>query len=266
MIGPLLCNRPADDAAIRELNQRLDAFYQKGVDYPAFHGVAGHPLEWATMMPIIDGLLSRKGRITVLELGAGRSGFSQFLGPLRERVTYHVQDVTGANAEYLRGVADAVHLRPVDAMSGDYDLIWSAYVFEHVVTPRSFLENVARLVTRGGWHLMFCPHYDNPVYVCPSLRRRSVLSRTAAALQLCAGQALSLIDRRPRFYINTDPALFHGPWYRDADAVHVVTRQAVELWHAQNGFRGMRLSPPAFSFREWLMVKFMMLANAFQKA
>jgi SAM-dependent methyltransferase len=265
MTSSLLCNPAADDPRIQRLLDRLGDFYRRGADYPAFQGVVEHQREWATMMPIIDELLRHKERIAVLELGAGRSGFGEALGARRPRVEYHVQDVTAVNADHLQSLADRVYLDPVDSISGEYDLIWSSYVFEHVATPIPFLENVRRLLVPGGWHLMFCPRYDNPAYVCPSLRRQRLLSRCAAVMQVCSGQALSLLDGKARFYVNTDPALFHGAWYRDADAVHVVTRRAVELWHARNAFRCRRLEPRATTFKEWLLVKGMLLANAFQK-
>jgi len=265
MHSPLICNPDREDSRIRVLAERLHAFYSESTDYTAFQSPAVHSREWGAMLPLCDKLLRQRQRITVLELGAGRSAFADALGSRRPCVQFDVQDVTAANLEYLRGVADRVYTHPIEDLAGEYDLIFSTFVLEHVATPVLFLENVRRLLTPGGWHVIFCPRYDNPAYHCPSLRRLSLGVRTAAALQLWSGRAMSIIDRKPRFFINTDPAVLHGPWFRDADAVHVVTRQAVELWHDQNGFRGHRLHVRTNSRGEWLQACCMLLASAFQK-
>lgn len=263
--SPLICNPQPEDRRIGELVERLLRFYAKGTDYTAFQSPAVLPREWATMWPIVDELLDRHERIAVLELGAGRSAFGSALGKRRSRIDYDVQDVTTANVDHLRDVADRVLVQPIEELSGGYDMIFSTFVFEHVATPVSFLENVNRLLKPGGWHVMICPRYDIPAYICPSLRRRALLSRCAAAVQLAVGKALSLLDGQPRFYINLDPAMLHGPWFRDADAINIVTRRAVELWHGRNGFRRRRLHVTATTPGQWINVSFMLLADAFQK-
>jgi len=263
--GPLICNPEIGDKRVCDLGTRLRAFYSSTTEYSAFQEPAVHDREWRAMLPLCDELLRQRERIAILEVGAGRSAFGDALGSRRPLVQYDVQDVTAANEEYLRGIADRVYMNPVEQLSGQYDIIFSTFVLEHVATPVSFLENVRRLLKPGGWHVVFCPRYDNPAYQCPSLRRLPLGARVAAAVQLWCGQILSMIDRRPRFYLNTAPAVLEGPWFRDADAVHVVTRRAVELWHRHNGFCIKRLQVPATTRGEWLQVVCMLLADAFQK-
>lgn len=261
----LICDPSDGDPRLIELRARLDAFYAQPRDYSAFQQPAVQTSDWQTMDSAIDALLVHKPRIRVLELGAGRTAFPAHLGERRTRVEFHVQDITHINADYLSQHADFVHIEDISQLTGSYDVVFSTYVLEHVSNPRSFLQHADRLVAPGGWHFVFCPRYDNPLYVCPSLRHRTRLCQASVAAMLLRSHVASRLTGRPRFWINSDPALFHGPWRRDTDAIHLVSRQSIEMWHRDHGYSVHRCAPAVKTIRERLLVRLTRLSDGFQK-
>jgi len=215
---------------------------------------------FALFQPQLAKLLAMKNRIRVLELGAGRSVFGTFAREFRERMEYHVQDVTPKNCEHLQSQADHVHIGDLREIAGKFDLIFHTFVFEHVSAPRSFLEQIKNRLEPGGFHVIVCPRYDLPGYVCPSMRHISRLGQMMHSVFLASTRAMARIDRRARFWVNADPAVLHVQWYRDADAVHLVSRFDVEQWHRRNGFEVASLFAGASGYK-WIQRK-MVLAIA----
>lgn len=257
-------------AQLHRLEQRLSEFYASTSAYSAFQPGAEH--EGAGWHGLIVPLLERfhTGPIRVLEIGAGRSGFSQALGKRRSEVEYHAQDITPTNRSYLETCADRVFIGPVDHITGDaagrgYDLIFHTFVLEHVVFPERFLETIDRLLNPGGIHIVICPRYDFPGYVNPSLRHHSPLVRFAQNALLMAHRLCERLAPRPAFLINLEPALLHTPWYRDADAVHLVSGFEIDQWHRSRGYAVKRLEPIIRSFRDRLFKRLCLLARGYWK-
>src|SRR5690606_23757795 len=118
-----------------------------------------------------------------------------------------------------------------------FDLVFSTYVLEHVSAPRDFLDNVRRLLAPGGHHVIVSPRYDLRGYLCPSLRHLGLLERARVAAQVRMTRLKVALDRRPRFIVSLEPAVFHVQnWYRDSDATHLVARRDIVDWHVQHGF------------------------------
>jgi SAM-dependent methyltransferase len=242
MVFPLIQN--PSHLRVRELRGALDEFYGTTRDYQAFVEPGDNSAYYQLMSPIIDGLLRNRTKIRILEYGCGRTTFRKFLGPRAEHVHFIAQDVTKQNAEYLAGAADEVVLDEVAAIRDPVDLAFSTFVLEHVSCPEEHLRAVARLIALGGAHVIFCPNYELPGYLCPSLRHLSPVRRLAVAMFLATSRLAARIDRRPRFWVNADPAFRHVDWYRDADAVHIVSRRDLEWWHERAGFSVERLRTP----------------------
>lgn len=243
-----LVSDPAkDDAQVRELRRRLDEFYSRTTDYYAFQAPPDNSWWFDLMAPLVREVCDRaakEGRpARILELGAGLPTFPKHFAEMKDRFEYHAQDVTAQNREYLDQMATQVFIADVEGIPGPYDLIFSTFVFEHVSNPTAFLHEIKRLLTPGGVHVIFCPRYDLPGYLCPSLRHLRPLNKLAALLFLSASRLVAHIDRRARFWVNLDPAVLHLPWFRDSDAVHVVSRYDVERWHKKNGFVVNRIDP-----------------------
>ncbi|MBN4071991.1 methyltransferase domain-containing protein, partial [bacterium AH-315-F18] len=179
---------------------------------------------------------------------------------------YHVQDVTASNEEYLRGVADEVHICDTSKIEGTYDIVFSTYVLEHVCTPKPFLEEMSRLLKPGGMHLLACPRHGFPGYLCPSLRHLPLSTRLWALCFLPTSRIVSWALRSPKFWVNTSPSVFHGPWYRDADCVHLVSRFDVEYWHRTHGFKVERIPPPkALSWQDYIVKNYLVTLLASTK-
>jgi SAM-dependent methyltransferase len=258
MMGLIRDPRAADQVLV-ELRQRLDRFYSTTTDYTAFQATESRDELYALLDPALDEIKNRSGTVRVLELGAGRTGFPVYLKKRALPVQFTAQDVTASNEDYLRQHCQAVHIGDIAQIQEQFDLIISTFVLEHVSAPREFLQHVRRLLAPSGYHVVFCPRYDVPGYVCPSLRHLSKPNQLLVSTALTASRLLTRLDRRPRFWVNADPSMFHGPWYRDADAVHLVGRYDIEQWHRNNGFEVTRLRPPCRGVRDWLLKRWLTL-------
>jgi hypothetical protein len=245
---PLVRNPEPDQ--VQELRSELDAFYRTVDGYfldPVDHGGLHHLMD-----PLLDRLLASNETIRVLEYGCGKTTFARHLGSRRSRVHFIVQDVTPRNREYLAGCADEVVIGDIAEVRAPVHLAFSTFVLEHVASPAHHLSAIAALIPPGGSHVVFCPNYELPGYLCPSLRHLSRRKRVVVNAFLAASRLAALLDRQPRFWVNLDPAVRHVEWYRDADAVHVVSRRDLEWWHVQAGFDVTRLYEPRPSeFGAW---------------
>lgn len=258
--------RNPDDTTpkIVELRRRMDQFYSTTTTYLAFEEPVDQSGWFTLFQPHIERLLQANRQIKVLELGAGRSVFGNFAREFRGRMVYHVQDVTPKNREHLQAHADHVHIGDLREIDEKFDLIFHTFVLEHVSTPRPFLEQIKARLQPGGYHVVICPRYDLPGYVCPSMRHLGRPTRFMHGVFLAGSRLFARVDRQPRFWVNADPAMLHRPWYRDADAVHLVSRFDVEQWHRMNGFAVEPLDG-AGNPRPWLQRR-ITLAAAFRKS
>ena len=222
-----------DDPRVSELRLKLDGFYERPVKYAAFeYKMQILPDHWAPIVKEIQRRVASKrseSPIRVLEFGAGRTGFGTFVGDLRKALRFEVQDVTPYNHDYLLGQADQVHICDLSQVKGPYDIIFSTYVFEHICSPRKTLEQLLKLLAPGGAMFIAAPRYGFPLYVPPSARHYTRCSQLIISAWLSLQRLAAMIDRKPRFWIHTDPAVFRGPWFRDADAIHWVSLLDIKL-------------------------------------
>src|SRR4051794_12503066 len=180
----LVRNLRSTDPVIVNLRRQLDRFYASATEYSAFQSTELRDPFYSLITPFLRELISSgSDRPRVLELGAGRTGFPDYLGRAGVPVHFTAQDVTNTNRDYLSQYCDAVHIGDIKDLGGEYDLILSTFVFEHVSAPREFLEQVKRLLSRRGAHVIACPRYDLPGYICPSMRH---LPRSQQVLQCMA--------------------------------------------------------------------------------
>jgi len=251
----LVRNPTGSDARIVELRRALDAFYASVEGYGAFVEPTDNGAYHRLLAPFMRRLVDRHGRITVLEYGSGRTNFAKSLEAegLRDRVRFIAQDVTAQNEAYLRSVADEVMIGDVGQVSEPVHVAFSTFVLEHVASPEEHVLTIARRLAIGGVHAIFCPNYELPGYLCPSLRHLAPAERAIASVFLATSRLAAEIDRAPRFWVNVDPAVHHVDWYRDADAVYLVSRRELERWHRRRGFsvERLRFDRPAASLGAW---------------
>jgi len=235
--------------AAQALRAKMRAFYDSITNYDAFAETNDLGPFWKPILAEIRERTAR-GRCRVLEFGAGRTGFAAKLGPLRASVDFHVQDITGVNAEHLRSVADEVWIGELATLTGPYDVIFSTFVWEHLPNPRESLTRLLGLLSPGGCLILASPRYDLPGYVPPSARRLDKRSQWLLSAWLAWRRARVMLGAKPDFFVHGEPACLHGPWFRDADAIHWVSR--FDLQHLAPDHRIDTLRVPSYGLKSRL--------------
>ena len=267
-LGPLVSTSQAGREQVSLLEKRLGHFYNTTNDYAAFSAPSEHAVWLKLVAEEIKGKFLRCGaRIRVLEAGAGLgSSFDKVEGLERAMIHYTAQDIAGTVEGRLGEVADAVHLGPLGTLDGQFNLIFSLFVLEHVANPEEFLTEVTRLLSPGGTHVIICPRYDIPGYVCPSMRHLRAMQLFGVETRRLARNALTQCRAAgPSFWVNTDPALFHRKWRRDTDAVHIVCQSDLLQWHCRRGYRARRLIPQSAGLLDLLLKRVATVCLAFDK-
>jgi SAM-dependent methyltransferase len=251
--------RESDETEIAALEARLFAFYQKGVNYPAFVETSGHPYLWDTVLAIAREKSGPGRMVRVLEVGAGRSGFGAYLiAKGREGIHYTAQDVTEANVDFLRGQADAVLTHSVTALEGNWDVIFSSYVVEHLCRPRVYVQALWDRLNPGGALVIQAPRYDIPFYLSPAFDHLTGWQRLGWRFRLVFEWVRDAFSSCPAFWIFSDPALFSLPFVRDRDAVHrVARRDLIKLLGGQADFSEFFI--PTGSLKDYLVKRFLTL-------
>lgn len=251
------CFGSEEDPRRRELASRLQAFYSSVDNYEAFEDANWKPEFWQPVRAAIE-LCATQTRCRVLEIGAGRTSFAQYLGEIRDRVEFHVQDITGRNCEYLSGVADKVWICDPTELCGRYDIIFGTFVYEHLTRPRATLKHLLTLLEPGGCVFIASPRYDFPGYLSPSVRHLSRTRRMIIVAQLLMHRLKVVLGGAPLFLMHYDPAAFHVPWFRDADAIHWPS-----LWDLRREVAGRatvrRLKLCTRGVRLWFWARFLLL-------
>jgi SAM-dependent methyltransferase len=225
-----------DSHEVKELREKMDAFYASCSSYSAFQEPTPKTEEWKHVRTAISETVAAQGRCRVLEFGTGLSGFSDFLGELRPCVELTVQDVTPVNEQYLRPRADRLHIGSILEIEGQFDVIFSTFVFEHVSDPRRTLEKLLTLLAPGGSLYLFCPRCDFPFYISHSADHYGRLRWLALGLEVMLRRIWSLIARKPAFLIHPDPAMLKMEWRMDRDAIHWVSLIDLRLFFRGHGF------------------------------
>lgn len=105
----------------QNLRHQLDSYYKNSEDYLAFNSIS-HQVECWTH--IEDNIFKKmkennKRKLNILEIGAGISGFGDWLKKRgnRDNIHYYAQDVTPRNAVYLESQADYLIFEDVGKIS-----------------------------------------------------------------------------------------------------------------------------------------------------
>lgn len=247
-----------NDPRVRNLSERLAAFYAYVPDYDAYREPSHKPKYWKPVLARISERVSRGGGCRVLEFGAGRTGFAAFLGNLRSKVVFDVQDISAQNSDYLRTQADNLHVCDIRAITRKYDVIFSTFAWEHLTEPRAILQYLLEHLNAKGSLFIACPRYDFPFYLSPSARRLPRIERIWISIWLIWRRAQTLLRRRAAFLLHTEPAIFYGPWFRDADAIHWAS-----LWDLRFSLPGgcelKKLRVPASGLRGRFWEKYLLM-------
>jgi SAM-dependent methyltransferase len=249
---------------LSDLERRMAHFYQTYDSYDAFQSVSdGGDLRYL----IYDDIRERtaNGRsCRVLEFGAGRSGFARELGDLRPHVEMTFQDVTDQNREHLAQEGDRVIIGDLLDETGEYDIIFSSYVFEHVSHPRRLLDHVFQLLSPGGKLFLCCPRYDFPNYLSHSADHYTSVKRMGIAAWLMMRRGYTMLTGRPAFLVHLDPAVLSIDWTPDRDAIHWVSQHDIKA-HFRNRAQVTRLRVPTKNWKRELLDRYCKLLVSIEK-
>lgn len=251
-----------DSRSASELRTRMQAFYDSVEGYDAFAETNRLEAFWEAITGEVSARCNSE-KCRILEFGAGRTGFGAYLGELRSRVEFHVQDVTRVNEDHLRGVADKVWINDLKDIAGEFDVIFSTFVWEHLCNPRGTLMHLLQLLSPAGCLVLASPRYDVPGYVPPSARRLSRRLRALLSAELLWRRARVVLGARPDFLIHCQPACLNGPWYRDADAIHWVSRYDLKLIEPEYEVETLRI--PTHGWKHWLWARLIVLFVRIQR-
>ncbi len=251
---------------VARLESRLIEFYNTFAHYPAFAEPSNYPALWEVVMERARLLRQQGASCRILEIGAGRSGFGEWLRRSDGRDGIHLtsQDITAANVEYLRLTSDAVVTRNIDQLEGSWNIIFHSYAYEHLCRPREFNETLWRHLAPGGSLVIQSPRYDFPWYFPPCLDHLTAGEKFWLALRLAGGDLVAMIASKPRFTIFADPAIFHRPFHRDRDAVHRVRKSDLRRLFGRRA-RFTEFSLAAGSWKDWIVKRFLTLRIVLQK-
>lgn len=263
--------RSSDPSAAPHLDAlvaRLKLFYTTTTSYFDNAETTSKSRFYEAFLPILESLIEEQGHISVLEFGVGRTRFPNWLTSkgLRQSISFVAQDISSLDRDWLDEVSDEVLIGDVaDCVEPEkYDLVFSTFVYEHLVFPESVVQACFAGLRPRGVLILFSPNYTMLGYIPPALRHLTKPKQLITHLRLVVSAQLSKLMRRPNYWIVTDPALFFGSYFRDADAVHMVSRNDIVLTLPREAQR-LPLNIPAASLRDWIYTRFMLLAVAYRK-
>jgi SAM-dependent methyltransferase len=217
----------------------MRAFYAEYTQYADFESTNWKPEFWLPVKHAVEVCLRRNGACRILEFGAGRTRFGSYLGDLRPRVVFDVQDITDRNREHLETQADHLHFCELTRITESYDIVFSTFVWEHLPAPQAALQHLLALLADRGRLFIASPRYDFPLYLSPSARHLSWADQARLRFWLIADRLRLMCGGLPSFAVHLRPRALVAEWVRDADAVHWVS-----LWDLK------RSVPPSFSVRQ----------------
>jgi hypothetical protein len=116
-----------DKGALLELESKMTKYYNTVSDYSAFADniVSTHKGQWDNIIKMINKIFSNENKIKILEVGAGISGFGDYVKQYNLNIFYACQDVTTKNMEYLEQNADKVYIGDISNITEKFHVVFS---------------------------------------------------------------------------------------------------------------------------------------------
>ncbi len=263
-------NDPRSKESLRALAGDLERFYLRNNNYYEQAEANDHSRYYEAILPLLVDLKTEtpERKVRVLEMGAGKTGFPEWLEKKGDRdwVDVTAQDISDTNGVWLNERVDHTVFgdATVSIEGGPYDLAFCTFVYEHLVRPDLFLKTCHGSLRRGGILVIFCPRYDVPGYIPPALRRLPKRQQLVWNICLSVRTARAALLRTPTFWIATRPAALTGTYFRDADAVHLVSKKDLTLALKQFGTR-IPISLAPTGPWDWFWSRALLLCEAYKK-
>lgn len=179
---------------------------------------------WDAFLPAVQNVIEQGSVRRVCEVGAGANPAFPIEYVEAHGLDYSILDVSEAElakapAGYKKVVADIC--APGAQVSGEFDLVFSTMLAEHVRDGNAFHSSVYRLLAKGGTACHFFP----TLYALPFAVNRLLPEGIA-------GRILDIVARRDRYQHDKFPALYkwcRGPSRRQLDRFKSVGYEIVEF-------------------------------------
>lgn len=209
-----------NEPALNDLKARLVAFWNTQQVY--WDGMSDEVASGSHQRARAASFVPEGSR--TLDVACGSAANAQWLKPRGE---YFGSDISQlglrrVQQNELRLVcADAEGLPFADE---SFDVVMSTYALEHCVRPLQMLQEMSRVVRRGGRVILLGPSWDLPFWFPNSLRSKVATPswRLFYTLKRTLGQFGGWLLGRLPFLMVEDPDALSAPFVYDSDAIYVV--------------------------------------------
>jgi len=256
---------------IKIMNKKMEKYYEKADDYPVYKIETKSTQFWEKMIPEILNQLNYKKKIKILEIGAAKTGFYNFLKKkkLHKKISFAVHDINKRNKKwYIKNKIKKKYFFDINKINEKFDIVFSTYVLEHVVNPRNFLIKQIKMLNKKGSIFIFCPRYDFPMYLNPSSRHFNLWTKIILIFSHIYYRAFSLIFKKSYFLIQNDLAAFHNSFYTDADSMHWVSKFELESFFKNFGLKisNLNIKSKTIFSKEWIVKKYLVCSLKITKS
>jgi ubiquinone/menaquinone biosynthesis C-methylase UbiE len=233
---------PAAQDRLRDLDARLNAFYNSPFAHQYFRAAESYNETWTASMPAHAHL---KAAVPigsrVVDLGCGSTHTARNLADRQVHYTgvdWAIEQIerNHTDAPGAQFVASSLYQTPF--ADGSFDVAISLFVVEHLVWPHRLLDEMRRLVRPGGLIAVLTPPFRRGHYlksfdygltprpIRDKLRTGALLDALLHLYHHRVYMPWHLRRRYPRdtarFLIHLNPVVLHAPrWFPDADAVYL---------------------------------------------
>lgn len=247
-----------NQAKINRLQENLVAFYSRNDSY--YEDIDFTEENWTekgdSIFQDIIGTVKKANKI--LEIGCGSSNILKHNASIRPKYTGidFSDDLIGRNrAKYPESSFHVIdNPNKYSFNDGQFDLIFSTFVLEHVCFPHLFLMECERMLSPNGILIILCPNFlgrgdissqrkgFGPGTGMEKLRSKKFLdafvtgfdSRIRLPIYCFILRNLALL--KPRFYININPLCFKDDFQPDVDAVYLTYKMEIINFLSKNFF------------------------------
>ncbi len=245
-------SNPAAANAIQALEKGLLDFYESNVSYYECAASADKSLFFDPIVAIARLIVAARGRVRILEIGAGKSQLPEYLRRTLAvgQLDFVAHDINAKNAQFYqdKGIPLLVGALPELKIAERFDIVVSFFTFEHMTRPAECLDIMRAILRDDGKLIIVSPKYTLPFYIPPAIRHLGRMKQLQVNARLVVAALVAQVTRRPKFYVVADPAVFHAAWRRDFDAVHMVSEADLKA-HLGRDWRVEKLAVNYPSFK-----------------
>jgi SAM-dependent methyltransferase len=197
-------NDPAAAGAIRALERRLLAFYESNVSYYDCAASTDKTLFFDPIAEIVRSIVAARGRVRILEVGAGKSQLPEHLRRTlaAEQLDFVAHDINATNAQFYqdRGIPLLVGALSELKIAKPFDIVVSFFTFEHMTRPAECLDMMRAILRDDGRLIIVSPKYTLPLYIPPAIRHLGRMKQLQVNARLVVAALVAQMTRRPKFY------------------------------------------------------------------